>query len=129
MAKTILGYITDETGVSLPGVIVTAVKDPANANTTTDTNGNFTLVVPDNETQLNFYTNFLAGGQLYKTFTIPTPTPSVWNIRLQLEGPVISAGNKPATEKKKTNLWPVYAGAGLLLLLWLRKRKKKRGKK
>jgi hypothetical protein len=128
--KNIFGYVTDATGVALPGVIITAAIDANSYNTTTDTNGNFSLSVPDTETQLNFYTNFLEGGQPYKTFTIPSNLGGVWNIRLNLVGPVISGGNAPATPgNKKMNLWPIYAGVGLLALLLIRKMSKKKKRK
>jgi hypothetical protein len=128
--KNIYGYVTDASGVSLPGVIVAAAIVPAEANTVTDANGNFSLSVPDTETQLNFYTSFLEGGQPYKTFTIPSNLGGVWNIRLNLVGPVISGGNAPATpDKKKMNWWPVYAGVGLLALLLIRKMSKKKKRK
>lgn len=127
------GYITTEPDskgkfAALPGVIITTASNPMTAQTTSDENGRFTITVPDTETKLQFYAYGLPGGQPYKQFTIPKPL-AYWNVKLAVGGPVISAGNPPATEKKKMNLWPVYAGAGLLLLLWLRKRKKKRGKK
>ena len=127
MPKRLIGYVTDPSGVPLPGVIVTTVNDPNANNTTTDASGLFNLTAPDSETQVNFYAAFLEGGQPFKTFTIPTPVPSVWNVRLNLVGPVISGGNAPAQNKMK--LWPVYAGLGLLAFLLLRKMKKKKSKK
>ena len=49
---TITGKVTEETGESLPGVNV-LVKGTT-SGTTTDSDGNYTLVVPDNGTALIF---------------------------------------------------------------------------
>jgi len=120
--KTIYGLIATREGVTLPGVIVTANSN-GNINTTTNDNGQFSLTVPDNETELNIYSSFLDSGQPYDTYTIPTPLPVVWNIRLALGGPVITA---EIENTKKMKWWPVYAVAGLALLLLLTKKKKGR---
>lgn len=120
--KTIYGVVATRENLTLPGVIVTATSD-GNINTSTNENGQFSLIVPDNETELNFYTLFLDSGQPYDTYTIPTPLPVVWNIRLALVGPVITA---EIENTKKMKWWPVYAVAGLALLLLLTKKKKGR---
>lgn len=119
--KTIFGRIATREGVTLPGVIVTATSN-GNINTTTDDNGNFTLAVPDNETEINIYSSFLDSGKPFDTYTIPTPLPVVWNIRLALAGPVITEEKE---DSKKMKLWPVYAGLGLLALLLLTRKKKR----
>jgi hypothetical protein len=140
MAQIIYGKVTDESGLGLPGVIVTPTtymeqqpgEDAAKPIIETSPGGFFMVEIDDRETQLNFYTGFLAGEQPFKTFTIPALAiyPDRWNIRLQLEGPTISAGNAPeTTDKKKMNLWPVYAGVGLLALLLIRKMTKKKKRK
>jgi len=118
--KNIYGLIATREGVTLPGVIVTSASN-GNINTTTDDNGNFSLSVPDSETEINIYSSFLDSGEPYDTYTIPTPLPVVWNIRLALAGPVITAEKE---DSKKMNLWPIYAGLGLLALLLLTKKKK-----
>ena len=122
--KNIYGFVQDKSGVVLPGVIVTSKLNPNAANTVTDTNGNFSLSVPDNETELNFYTSFLESNNPFDTYTIPTPIPTVWNIKLNLSGPVITGEKND--ESKKLKLWPVYAGIGLLALLLLTRKKKRK---
>lgn len=120
--KTIYGRIATREGVTLPGVIVTATSN-GNINTTTDDNGDFVLGVPDNESEINVYSSFLDSGKPFDTYTIPTPLPAVWNIRLALGGPVITEERPNA---KKMNWLPVYAGLGLLALLLLTRKKKSR---
>lgn len=121
--KTIYGRISTREGVTLPGVIVTATSN-GNINTTTDDNGDFVLAVPDNESEINIYSSFLDSGKPFDTYTIPTPIPAVWNIRLALGGPVIT--EERTNPSKKMNWLPVYAGIGLLALLLLTRKKKRR---
>lgn len=122
--KNIYGFVQDKSGVVLPGVIVTSKLNPNAANTVTDSNGNFSLSVPDNETELNFYTSFLESNNPFDTYTIPTPIPTVWNIKLNLSGLVITGEKND--ESKKMKLWPVYAGLGLLALILITRKKKRR---
>jgi len=119
--KTIYGLIATREGVSLPGLIVTASSN-GNINTTTNDNGQFSLTVPDNETEINIYSSFLDSGRPFDTYTIPDPIPVVWNIRLALEGPVVVEEKE---DSKKMKLWPWYALGGLALLLLLAKKRKR----
>jgi hypothetical protein len=124
--KNLTGNVKTRDGVPLPGVIVTGVINPNVSNTTTDSEGNFLLSVDDNETQVNFYAGFLESGNVYDTYNIPVPFPAVpWSVRLAIKGPEIIS----EPEKKKMNLWPVYAGLGLLALLLLRKMRKDKKKR
>lgn len=128
--KRIQGIVTSQqaiqtsTGIKfaeLPGVIVAAANNPAAANTTTGPDGRFTLDVPDNETQLHFYTFGLENGEPYNVFTIPDPV-RYWNVRLNI-------GTAEIVENRyKPNRTKLYIGIGiaaLLLLLATRKKSKK----
>ena len=137
MPKRIRGTVKNNEGVTLPGVIVvpgtyfpdTEYTQAASVQTT-DNEGNFEITVDNRETKLSFFTSFLASGLPSTEFTIPTPVPAYWNVILNQTGPVISSGQNVTTPgNKKMNWWPVYAGAGLLALLLIRKMSKKKKRK
>jgi len=122
--KTISGYILDnETNLPLTGNPVVSALNPYYHNTQSDATGRFSLEVPNEETEIKVYSNFLLSGNEADTFTIPTPIPAVWNIRLSRRNVGISA-SRTNPEKK---MWPYYALGGLALLLIIRKMRK--GKK
>jgi hypothetical protein len=129
MAKIfdIYGRVLDQNGKGIKGVFITPLTFETTGATTTNDEGYFQLPVDERELQANFFYPEYADGSNFKTLSIPSlaSSPGKWTIRLQ----ITNAENTSEPEKKKMNLWPVYAGAGLLLLLWLKKRKKKRGKK
>ena len=76
--RTITGkVITAEDGTSLPGVNV-VVKGTTTIGTTTDTNGNFMLNVPNNAT---LQVSFIG----YKTVELPVESQTLFNITLQTD--------------------------------------------
>jgi hypothetical protein len=124
--KQLLGTITNAaTGDVITNAIIAAGTDDTKF-TTTDDNGGYILQVPENETFVRIYA-IGTGRDGYSEFYIPTPEPAIWNIELQnnvLPELVIRPKDEPGKTVKK--MWPVYAGLGLLALLLLTRKKKKR---
>ncbi|HVI47501.1 MAG TPA: TonB-dependent receptor [Chitinophaga sp.] len=77
LKKEVRGQVTDSAGAPMPGVTV-VVKNNSSVGTTTDMNGRYILVVPDNTTTLIYS---MVG---YNTIEVPLSGRNVINIKLQV---------------------------------------------
>jgi hypothetical protein len=98
----------------------------------TDSEGRFTINIPDAETQIAVAYVGLASGAPYDVFTIPNSVKQglPWNINLQ-QGAELSTINivaQPDTTNKKPGRWLAGLGVLALLLLLLRKKDNKKRK-
>jgi hypothetical protein len=130
--KTIRGYIYNKnTNAPLENVVIID-REPATGGTpvTVLSNGvgEFSITVDDSIQELFFY-KVGTGTSGVSSFFIPVPTPQIWNIGLDSYSlpDLVITPEKP--EKTKMNLWPIYAGVGLLAFLLIRKMRKKKSKK
>src|SRR5688572_16277501 len=73
--KTVSGIVTDNEGVPIPGVTVSAKKSGAGVNT--DSQGKFTLQVPETVTQLSF--SFVG----YASLDVDIPASGDLTVKLQ----------------------------------------------
>jgi hypothetical protein len=128
--KTIRGYIYNtSSNAPIENVAILDSEPGTNSNPIVElsnSRGEFTITVGDNVRELYFYkvgTGSTSEG--LSSFFIPVPTPSVWNVGL-LEYTFPELVIRPDKEEKKIKLWPVYAGLGLLALILITRKKKRR---